>query len=87
MFDNMQVLTWLLICSSAMGCNESNLAIIFKVDKRYKIMWWSNENKDDLEQKKNEHKQVAKLMTIFCMNVIYVYCIETYWSSQASKPN
>jgi hypothetical protein len=50
-------------------------------------MWWSNENKDDLEQKKSEHKQVAKLMTIFCMNVIYVYCIEVNWSSQASKTN
>jgi hypothetical protein len=70
-----------------MGCNESNLAIILKVDKKYKIMWWSNENKDDLEQKENEHKQVAKLMTIFGTNVIYVYCIEANWSSQVSKPN
>lgn len=50
-------------------------------------MWWSDENKDDLEQKESEHKQVTKLMTIFCMNVIYVYCIEADWSSQASKPN
>jgi hypothetical protein len=29
-----------------------------------------------LNKKKSEHKQVAKLTTIFWMNVIYVYCIE-----------
>lgn len=50
-------------------------------------MWWSDENKDDLKQKESEHKQITKLMTIFCMNVIYVCCIEADWSSQASKPN
>jgi hypothetical protein len=44
-----------------MGCNESNLAIIFKVDKRYKIMWWSNENKDDLEQKKKWTQVSSKI--------------------------
>jgi hypothetical protein len=87
MFDNMQVLAWLLIYCGIMGCNESNLAIIFKVDKRYKIMWWFDESKNDFEQKESEHKQVAKLMNIFCMNVIYLYCIEADWSSQVSKPN
>jgi hypothetical protein len=50
-------------------------------------MWWSDENKNDFEQKESEHKQVTKLMNIFCMNVIYLYCIEANWSSQVSKPN
>lgn len=49
------------IYRNVMGCNESNLAIIFKVDKRYKIMWWSNENKDDLEQKKKWTQVSSKI--------------------------